>query len=58
MRDTERGRDIGRRRSRLPAESSMQDSIPGPRDYDLSQKQTFNCLATQVPLDVKVLTDI
>ena len=30
MRDTERGRDIGRRRSRLPERSLMQDSITGP----------------------------
>ena len=30
MRDTERGRDIGRGRSRLPAGSPMQDSVPGP----------------------------
>ena len=33
MRDTKRGRDIGRgRRSRLPAGSLMQDLIPGPQD--------------------------
>ena len=30
MRDTERGREIGRGRSRLPAGSTMWDSIPGP----------------------------
>ena len=30
MGDTEKGRDKGRRRSRLPAGSPMQDSIPGP----------------------------
>ena len=37
MKDTEkRGRDIGRRRSRLPAGSPMWDFIPGPRDHDLS----------------------
>ena len=29
MRDTERGRDIGRRRSRLHAENPMRDSILG-----------------------------
>ena len=28
----------------------MQDSIPGPQDQDLSQKQMLNHLATQVPL--------
>ena len=36
MRDTQRVRDIGRRRSRLPAESLMQDSIPRLLDHDLS----------------------
>ena len=30
MRDTEKGRDTGRRRSRLHAGSPMWDSIPGP----------------------------
>ena len=30
MRDTRRGRDLGRERSRLPARSRMQDSIPDP----------------------------
>ena len=30
MRDTERGKDTGRGRSRLPMGSSMWDSIPGP----------------------------
>ena len=35
-RQRERGRDTGRGRSRLPAGSPMQDSIPGPRDHDLS----------------------
>ena len=29
MRDTQRGRDIGRGRSRLPVGSPMWDSIPG-----------------------------
>ena len=44
MRDThrERGRDIVRGRSRLPMGSLMQDSIPGPWDHDLSQKQILN----------------
>ena len=35
----ERGRDTDTRRSRLPAGSPMQDSIPGPRDHDLSPRQ-------------------
>ena len=44
MRDTqrERSRDLGRGRSRVPVGSLMWDSIPGPRDHDLSQKQTLN----------------
>ena len=39
MRDTERGRDTGRGRSRLHAGSLMRDSIPGLQDHDLSQRQ-------------------
>ena len=42
MRDTERGRDIGRRRSRLLAGSQMQDSIPAPEDLNMSQRQMLN----------------
>ena len=42
MRDTQRGRDTGRGRSRLPMGSWMQDSILGPRDLDLRQMQMFN----------------
>ena len=42
MRDTERGRDIGRGRSRLPAGSPIWDSIPGPQDHDASPRQTLN----------------
>ena len=33
MRDTERGRDIGRGRSRPPARSPMWDLVPGPWDH-------------------------
>ena len=33
MRDTERGRDTGIRRSRLHAESPMWDSIPQPGSH-------------------------
>ena len=36
---TERGKDIGRRRSRFPVGSPMGDLISGPWDDDLSQKQ-------------------
>ena len=42
MRDTERGRDIGRRRSRLRAGNLMQDLILGPGDHNLSQRQVLN----------------
>ena len=35
-RHTERSRDIGRRRSRLPVGSLMWDLIPEPWDQDLS----------------------
>ena len=50
MRDTERerGRNIGRGRSRILVGSPMRDSIPGPQDHALSQRQTLNHLATQM----------
>ena len=35
MGDTQRGRDIGRERSRLPAGGLMWDSIPGPQGHAL-----------------------
>ena len=38
----ERGREIGRGRSRLPTGSPMRDSIPGPQDHALSRRQTLN----------------
>ena len=47
MKDTERGRDTGRGRSRLHAGSLMQDSISEPRDHALSQRQMPNHWATQ-----------
>ena len=46
----ERGRDTSGRRSRFLVGHMMQDSIPGPWDQNLSQKQTLNHWATQVPL--------
>ena len=49
-RHTDRGRDTGRGRSRLRMGSLMQDSIPRPRDYDLSQRQILNHLTTQMSL--------
>ena len=48
--EAERGGDTGRGRSRLPAGSLMWDFIRGPWDhYALSQRQTLNHWATQVP---------
>ena len=44
--ETQRGRNIGRGRSRLPVGNLMQDSIPGPRDHDLGQRQMLNHWAT------------
>ena len=46
-RHTERGRDIGRGRSRLPAGSLMWDSIPGLQGHALSWRQMLNHWATQ-----------
>ena len=42
----ERGRDIGRGGSRLPAWSLRWDSIPGPQDHALRWRQMLNCWAT------------
>ena len=50
MRDTQRGRDTGRGRSRLPVGNLIQDSIPGIQDHALSQWQTLNRWATQTSL--------
>ena len=44
--ESQRVRDIGRRRSRLHAGSPMQDSILGPRDHALSQGR---CSTTEPP---------
>ena len=49
-RHRERSRYIGRGRNRLRIGSPMQNSIPGPRDHNLSQRQMLNYWATQVPL--------
>ena len=38
----ERGRDIGRGRSRLPTESLIWDWMQGPQVHNLSQRQTLN----------------
>ena len=47
MRDKERGRVTGRlvkkqKEKQAPVGSPMWDSIPGPRDHDLSRSQTLN----------------
>ena len=44
---THRGRDTGRGRSRLHTGSPMRDSIPGPQDHALDQRQVLNHRATQ-----------
>ena len=49
-RRTERGRDIGRGRSRCPAGSPMWDSISGPWDHILARRQALNPWAPQGPL--------
>ena len=41
-RHREGGRDTGRGKSRLPAVRLMQDSISGPWDHALTQKQMLN----------------
>ena len=41
-RHTERGRDTGRGRRRLPAGNLMRDLIPRPQDHALSGKQTLS----------------
>ena len=47
MRDTERGRDTGRGRSRFHAGSPTWDSIPCRQDPALGQRQAPNSCATQ-----------
>ena len=57
-RHRERGRDIGRGRSGVPAGSPMWDSIPGLQDHTLSPRQTLNHWATQMPLPVNSFYNI
>ena len=40
---------MGRGRSRFPAGSLMRDSIPGPRDHNLSRRQKLNHWAPHMP---------
>ena len=54
MTDTERGRGTGRGRGKLPEGSPMWDSIPGPQDHTLSQRQTPDHETTQGPLHVYI----
>ena len=49
---------MGIGRSRLPDGSLMWDSIPGPWDYDLSQRQMLNHGATQESLNKNLFTKI
>ena len=46
-RHTKRASNIGKGRNKLPAESPMQDSIPGAWGHALNQRQTLNYWATQ-----------
>ena len=54
-RHTERGRDIGRGRSRPPVGSPMRDSMPGPWNDDMSRRQMLNHWARQMPQDIYLL---
>ena len=55
-RHTERGRDIGRGKRRLPAKSPMWDSIPGPQDpRNLFERICFLFPLTLVYLRMLVL---
>ena len=56
--ETQRGRYIGRGRSRLSMRSLMRDSIPGPRDHHLSQRQTLNHWATKASLYLLIIEKI
>ena len=49
-RHTERGRDIGKGRSRLPVRNLMWDSILGPQDHDLSRRKTLSHWAIRCPM--------
>ena len=53
--ETQRERDIGRGRSRLPMGSHLWDLISGPQDHDLSQKQILNHWATPVSQNSNIL---
>ena len=55
MRDTERGRDTGGGRSRLPARSPTWDSIPGPQDHALEPKADAKPLSHPGARDPKTL---
>ena len=49
---TEKGRDMGRRRRRLPVGSLMWGLISGLQDHALSQRQTLNLWTTYASLNV------
>ena len=49
-RHRERSRDLGRGRRRFPTGSPMWDSIPGPLDHSMTQRQMLNHGVIQVHL--------
>ena len=60
MRDTQRGRDIGRERSRLLTGSPMQDSIPELWDHALSWRQADAQPLSHpgIPQDLNIYMDL
>ena len=53
-RERQRSRDTGRGKIRLHVGNPIWDSMPGPQDHTLSQRQTLNHWATQVSLGAEV----
>ena len=49
--ERERGRDTGGGRNRLHAGSPTWDSIPGPQDHALGQRQALNRWTAEPPRD-------
>ena len=52
MRDTVRGRDLDRGRSKFPVGSVMRDSILGPRDHDRAKGRGSTTEPPRSPKDV------
>ena len=58
MRDTERGRDPDRGRSRLPAGGPMWDPIPGPRGHTVTEQSArFFSVFSWTSLDVGLVVN-